>query len=115
MKFVHVTYLKFDSCSTLGHRLMMTSHSMSQIPHQRCSSKCVNLSTFKKREKKEKSLSTKCQVTKTHCKESLQGLPDFVSLLMDGLCNTGVARDIRISHSGALEQEQVSEGCLVHK
>ena len=52
---------------------------------------------------------------KIHHKESLLGLPDFVGLLMDGLCNTGAVGDIRIPHSGVLEQEQVLEGCTVHK
>ena len=70
---------------------------------------------FEHLKKSEKSLSIEWQVTKTHCKKSLQGLPDFVGLLMDGLCNTGVVGDIRIPHSGALEQEQASEGCSVHK
>jgi len=51
----------------------------------------------------------------THCEEFLLDLPDFVSFLMDGLRDACAVRNITISGSGALEQEQAPEGCSVHE
>ena len=51
----------------------------------------------------------------THHKEILEDFPDFVGLLMDCLRDTCAVGNITVPYSGALEQKQPSEGCMVHQ